>query len=159
MMDKKDIRELELVEAKLEELLLSVSKHKIEELQRLIATHFIKRFGGKRWRPKYGSISKCFRNSELEAFFKVVDNPKLGLLWRWQSTLALRIGEACVVNIKDLNLETREVLIRTLKAKTLDTLILPIPLFNETLDFIRSNQQAIQDAQGYLFFFLPAWYL
>ncbi|MCL4365140.1 tyrosine-type recombinase/integrase [Candidatus Marsarchaeota archaeon] len=155
MMDTKTIQELQELEDRLEnDLLGRLSKHKIEELQRVIATHFVKRFIGKRRKAKYGNISKCFKDSEITAFFKVVNDEKFRLLFLYQSTLGLRIGEAVKLNIKDLNLESRELLINTEKEGigAVDSLIVPMDLFNETLEFIKDNQKEIEKAQGYIFY-------
>ena len=43
-------------------------------------------------------------------------------------------------------------MVKTEKAMTLDTLLIPAPLFKETLDFIKANTGAIEKADGYLFF-------
>ena len=82
------------------------------------------------------------------------DDDKFRLLWLYQSTLALRIGEAVKINIKDLNLESRELLIRTEKegAGMVDSLLVPIYLFNATLEFVKARQREIEDAEGYIFF-------
>ena len=76
------------------------------------------------------------------------------MLWLYQSTLALRIGEAVKINIKDLNLESRGLLIRTEKegAGMVDSLLVPIYLFNATLEFVKAHQREIEDAEGYIFF-------
>lgn len=151
-MDSEAINELDLIEGKLNELLPRLGKHRIEELQRLIARHFVKRFAGRRKLCKYGHLNKGFTTEQVKAFFGVIDSAKLRLLFGLQASLALRIGEACRVSIKDLNLETRELLIRTEKAQTLDTLIIPLALFNELLDYVRTNAKDIEQANGYLFY-------
>jgi integrase len=152
MMDSKAIDELMLVEAKLDELLPHLGKHRIEELQRHIAKHFVRRFAGKRKTCKYGRLSKGFNEFELQKFFASVSNKKLLLLWKYQATLALRIGEVCKLNIKDFNLETRELKIVTEKAKIWDSLIVPQGLFQETLNFINYNKAQIEDSGGFIFY-------
>ncbi len=154
MMDSERLNELILVEAKLEELLPHMSKHRIENLQRLVAKSFVKRFGTTRKKPKYGNISKCFSDLELQRFFKAISDEKMRLLFLYQSCLALRIGEVVKVNIKDLNLETRELVIHTEKEGegAVDSLIVPTDLFRETLNFIRAHSLEIEQAQGYLFY-------
>lgn len=88
----------------------------------------------------------------MQAFLRVIENPKLRLLFRYQAELGLRIGEAVKVNVKDINTETRELIIRTEKAQTLDCLIIPLPLFRDTLEFIKANSKQIEQYEGYLFF-------
>ncbi len=144
--------EMQDVQDRLDLLLPKIGKHKIELIQQHIAKHWEKRFQGKRRMPKYGSLNKGFTEQEIVAFFRAIDNDKFRLLFEYQANLGLRIGEACQVNIKDINFETRELKIRTEKARTIDTLIIPFPLFKETIEFAQNNAELIQQAQGYLFF-------
>ncbi len=66
--------------------------------------------------------------------------------------LGLRIGEAVRINVKDIRFESRELVVKTEKAMTLDTLLIPAPLFQATLDFISGNTEAIEKAEGSIFF-------
>lgn len=154
MMDREHVEALMRIEAELSELLPHVSKHRIEELQRVIAKHFVKRFASKHRKAKYGNISKCFTDSEIQAFFKAIKDEKMHLLFMFQAQLAMRIGEVVQLNLKDLNLETRELLIHTEKegAGVVDSLIVPMDLFNETLEFIRGHSAQIEKAQGFVFY-------
>jgi len=152
MKDSEAINELVLIEETLDKLMPRLSKHRIEELQRYIAKHFVKRFAGKRKMCKYGRLSKGFNELELQRFFASVSNKKLLLLWKYQATLALRIGEVCKLNLKDLNLETRELKIATEKARILDSLIVPQGLFQETLVFIQNNKMQIEESGGFIFY-------
>jgi len=102
--------------------------------------------------PKYGSINKGFTEEEIVVFFRAIDNEKFKLLFEYQAHLGLRIGEACRINIRDINFQSRELRIKTEKARTLDALIIPINLFRETLEFAQFNASKIEKAQGYLFF-------
>ena len=43
-------------------------------------------------------------------------------------------------------------MVKTEKAMTLDTLLIPAPLFQATLDFISGNTEAIEKAEGSIFF-------
>lgn len=152
-MKEEHLNELIAVERKLNELLPHISKHRLEELKRLVANNFVKRFGHSYKIPKYGRTSKCFSDAQLKAFFDIAgkDSPKLALLFKLQAQLALRIGEAVKVSIKDIDFSTREILIRTEKAQILDTMILPLPLFNELIDYIKANTKEIESADGYIF--------
>jgi integrase len=58
--------------------------------------------------------------------------------------LGLRIGEAVRVNIKDINFEIRELTSKTEKARTLDTLIIPVLLFKDTIAFISKHKTEIE---------------
>lgn len=144
--------ELIRVKAELEELLPSLGKHKIEILQKTIQAHYIKRFKGRRKTPKYGSLNKGFTESQLQVFFRSIRNEKYRLLFAYQAQLGLRIGEVVKLNIKDINFQSRELKVYTEKAQTLDTLIIPLKLFEETNTFIASFELEISEAQGYIFF-------
>ncbi len=56
-----------------------------------------------------------------------------------------------MVNVKDTGFDNRELMIRTEKAHTLNTLIIRIPLFKLTLEYIGQYKQHIQK-DGHLFF-------
>ena len=105
-------------------------------------------------RPKYGSMNKGFTAEELERFFRFVECPKLRLLFAYQATLGLRIGEAVRLNIKDLNLRTQELRIFTEKSGKTDFLLVPEKLFQTTLDYIAAYEKEISACRGYLFFSL-----
>lgn len=104
--------------------------------------------------PKYGSMQKGFREEELKKFFSVIDDPKLHLLFSFQAILGLRIGEAARVNIKDINLRTRELRIFTEKARVTDYLIIPIPLFEQVIKYVNAYEKEIAECKGFLFFSL-----
>ena len=126
-------------------------KHQLVEIRKLVTSQFVKRFKKNRI-PKYGSINKGFTELELKRFFSVIDTPKFHLLFAYQAHVGLRVGEALRINIRDIKFETRELAIRTEKAGTLDILLIPLPLFKETLDYIESNTKGIEGSGGYLFF-------
>ena len=131
-----------------------LGKKDIKALRSVIYQHWQKRFR-KNHPPKYGSINKGFNDQEFQKFFRAIDNDRFRLLFLYQAQLGLRIGEAVRINIKDMDLETRELTLRTEKAQTVDVLLVPVPLFQKTLDFIKANMDRIEEAQGYLFFKEP----
>ena len=145
-------KELANMKEELKLILPELGKHKIEELRRVIDRHYEKRFKGKRKIPKYGSLNKGFTEQQLQAFFMKIDSTKFRLLFEYQAYMGLRIGEVCRVKVSDINFATRELTIRTEKAKTLDTLIIPQRLFDETIAFIRENAKEIESHENYLFF-------
>ncbi|MEW6035157.1 MAG: site-specific integrase [Candidatus Micrarchaeota archaeon] len=102
--------------------------------------------------PKYGSMNKAFTDEELEHFFSVIKDPKTHLLFSFQAILGLRIGEAVRLNIKDINLKTRELRIFTEKSGKTDYLIIPEALFDRTIRYINSYDRDISAANGFLFF-------
>ncbi|MDE1868410.1 MAG: site-specific integrase [Candidatus Micrarchaeota archaeon] len=111
-----------------------------------------KRFAGKRKTPKYGSLSKAFSDIQLQRFLHVIDSDKFRLLFKYQAQLGLRIGEAVRVNISAIDLETRGLTVKTEKAQVMGPLLIPMPLFKETIAFISKHKAKIEEAQGYLFY-------
>jgi integrase len=103
-------------------------------------------------KPKYGSMNKAFTDQELELFFSVIDDLKFHLLFSFQAIMGLRIGEAVVVNIKDINLRTRELRIFTEKSKRTDFLLIPLNLFDRVIHYINTYEDEIAKAKGFLFF-------
>jgi integrase len=150
-LDPDTLKELESVQAQLNALLPKLTKWKVEELQHQIAQFYTKAWTHRKT-PKYGSIQKGFNQDELDRFFAVIKDERWKLLFSYQAFLALRIGEAVVLNMKDFNFEIRELRVRTEKAHTLDTLKLPDFLFEFTLGYIKTYNKEIENHKGYLFY-------
>jgi integrase len=146
------MNDLELLKSELNTALPGLGKHRIEELRRVIDRHYQKRFRGKRRIPKYGSLNKGFTDNQLQVFFRAINNEKHRLLFSYQAQLGLRIGEVVKLNLKDIDFKTRELRVFTEKAHTLDTLIIPLTLFNETNTYIECFRNEIALNQGYIFF-------
>jgi integrase len=140
-----------LLKSELEQYLPTLPKHHLVEIRKMVMQQFRKRFQRSRI-PKYGSLNKGFTEQEIIKFFKAVDNEKFKLLFSYQAQLGLRIGEAVRINIKDIKFESRELVVKTEKAMTLDALLIPAPLFQATLAFIEADGEAIEKAQGCIFF-------
>ncbi len=132
-------------------VLPKLSKNQVETLRSIVHQHYVKRFKRSRI-PKYGNLDKGFTEQEITAFFKAVDNPKFNLLFSYQAQLGLRIGEAVSVNVKEINFDTRELMLKTEKAQTLDTLLIPATLFKRTLEFIGRHTKEVEESGGYVFF-------
>ncbi len=131
---------------------MNISWHQLQKLQSVLHKTQTKRFAGKRKTPKYGSISKAFSESQLQRFLHVIDSDKFRLLFSYQAQLGLRIGEAVRVNINSIDLETRELTLKTEKAQVMDSLLIPMPLFKDTIAFITKHRAEIEKAQGFLFY-------
>lgn len=144
--------ESQAVEDYLKAQLPSLGKGRIEELRKTINAYYLSRFNRKRHKPRYGTINKGFTEQQLTAFLRAIDNPKMKLLFNYQAQLGLRVGEVCKLNVKDINLETRELIIKTEKSGQLDSLIIPLPLFRDTLEFIKSSSKPIEGCEGYIFY-------
>ena len=151
-----DNLELDRVKGEVAQILPSLGKHRIEELRRVIDAHYKKRFRGKRRIPKYGNLNKGFTDNQITAFFMAIHNEKHRLLFSYQANLGLRVGEVVKVNLKDINMQTRELIVFTEKAKTIDTLIIPLKLFEETKTYINCFSMEIGQAKGYIFFRDPS---
>ncbi len=145
------LEELQRIKGELRELLPLLSKWRVEELQKLVLEHYTRKWRKRRF-TKYGAINKGFTQSELNLFLDAVKEPRFKILFSYQAYLGLRIGEACKLNMRDFDFKIRELRVNTEKAHTLDTLIVPQFLFEQTLEYIRTNQKAIEGAQGYLFY-------
>ncbi len=143
--------EPEQLKKHIQEVLPNLTFHEIKDVLSLI--YKIKK---RRYRsnapPKYGSLNKGFSEHDVQAFFKIIDNDKFRLLFGYQAQLGLRIGEAVKANVKDIRFETRELIVKTEKAHVIDTMLIPIPLFRQTLEFINRNEKAIMQACGFVFF-------
>ncbi len=132
-------------------LLPTLPKHEVEDIRSIVHQHYVKRFRRSRI-PKYGNLNKGFTEYEIQRFFKAIDNDKFRLLFSYQAQLGLRIGEVLRLNLKAINFQTRELTLKTEKARILDTLLIPTPLFKQTMEFIKANMPQIEQAKGYIFF-------
>jgi len=128
-----------------------LSKSQMEELTTTIRKAYLSRFKRRRT-PKYGNLNKGFTEPQLNMFFRAIDDVRFKLLFQFQATLGLRVGESVKVNIGDIDFETRELRIHTEKAKILDSLIIPISLFQELIVYIKEHKDRIEAAKGYLFY-------
>ena len=136
----------EHLKVELEAQLPYLPKHCLVDIRKMVVAQFVKRFKRSRI-PKYGSLNKGFTESELQQFSRHVTNPKFHLLFSYQANLGLRLGEAIKINVKDIKFESRELVVKTEKAMTLDTLLIPALLFQATMSFIEEHSEAIK-AQG-----------
>ena len=153
LFEKRDMFHLEPDNAHdlLKEVLPRIPKWREEEIIATLRKHYITRYK-KLKNPKYGKLNKGFTESELKSFLDAVRSSKMRLLFKYQAQLGLRIGEVVQVNIGKMNFETRELTLRSEKSRVLDTLLIPLPLMRETVEFIRNNAEAIEESKGYLFF-------
>ena len=56
------------------------------------------------------------------------------------------------INLKVISFQIRELTLKTEKARILDILLIPAPLFKQTMEFIKANMTHIEQAKGYIFF-------
>lgn len=150
--DRDAVVELEREKEIVAQLIPRLGKHKIEELRKVIDRHYIKRFQGKCRIPKYGDLNKGFTEEKLRVFFLAVDKPKYKVLFGFQAYCGLRIGEACRVNFNDIDWKTREFKIKSEKTNKLNTLIIPLGLFQQLEEYVQEHKAEIDNAQGYLFY-------
>ncbi len=66
--------------------------------------------------------------------------------------MVLRVGEVSKLHISNINFDKRELTLKSEKSGRLDSLIIPIDLFKETIDYIAKNEASIKASTGYLFF-------
>ena len=137
---------------KVEEKCNSLSFHQMIELKSRVHKVYVKRFKQKQSEPKYGSINKGFTELELQRFLRSVPNDKFRLLFKYQVFLGLRIGEVCKLQIGNIDFEKRELTIFSEKRQKPDSMIIPHELYLDTIEFIKSNMDAIKSSDEYLFF-------
>ena len=129
----------------------SIPQSKLEELKTVLHRVYKKRFKAPS-APKYGSINKAFTELELQHFLKSVKSEKFRLLFRYQAFLGLRVGEVHKLHISNINFDKRELTLRSEKSGKMDSLIIPMELFKETVEYIAKNEALIKAANGYVFF-------
>ena len=129
----------------------TISKNKLEQLRTIVTRAHERRFR-RRQEPRYGSINKGFTEIELQHFLSNVRSDKFGLLFRYQAYLGLRVGEVCKLHISNIDFDKRELTIKSEKSGRMDSLIIPLDLFKETVEFINRHIAEIKAAQGYIFY-------
>ena len=135
----------------LKKILPNLAKHEVEELTHIIREHYVSTYKHNKT-AKYGHLNKGFDEWRIQTFFRVIDKPKYRLLFSYMANLGFRIGEVIRININQIDFKTRELKLRSEKSGRLDSLIIPVQLFKETVEFVRTNQEAIEQAQGFIFF-------
>ena len=129
----------------------SLSQAKVEELKAVLHKVYKKRFK-QPTEPKYGSISKAFTELELQHFLRNVKSEKFRLLFKYQAYLGLRVGEVSKLHVSNINFDKRELTLKSEKSGRLDSLIIPIELFRETVEYIAKNEAAVKASNGYIFY-------
>ena len=129
----------------------SASKHQIEEMRARINGIHAKRFR-RRKEPRYGTLNKGFTELELKHFLNNVPNEKFRLLFKYQAFLGLRVGEVCKLHLGNIDFDKRELTLQSEKSRKLDSLIIPIDLFKETIEYITKHAAEIKVAEGHVFF-------
>ena len=66
--------------------------------------------------------------------------------------MGLRIGEVCRLHVKDIASDKRELTLTTEKSKKVDSMIIPLELFQETVEYVAKNEANIRASNGYVFF-------
>jgi len=129
----------------------SVPKSQLNQARAIIAKVHAKRFRRRR-EPRYGSINKGFTELELQRFLRSVNSEKFGLLFKYQAYMGLRVGEVCRLQIGNIDFDKRELTIKSEKSSKMDSLIIPLDLFKETIGYIAKNEAPIKASNGYVFF-------
>jgi len=129
----------------------SASKPQLEQIRAIIAKSHAHRFK-RRKEPRYGTINKGFTELELQSFLRSVKNEKFALLFKYQAYMGLRVGEVCKLHISNIDFDKRELTINSEKSTKLDSLIIPLDLFRDTIQYIAKNEASIKASNGYVFF-------
>jgi integrase len=77
---------------------------------------------------------------------------KFRLLFSYQAYIGLRVGEVSKLHISNIDFDKRELTIKSEKSSKMDSLIIPLELFKETVEFMNRYQKEIKAAEGYIFF-------
>ena len=125
--------------------------HELKALKTVVNAVFVKKYRGS-GAPKYGTINKGFTELELDRFLRSVKNEKFGLLFRYQAYLGLRVGEVCKLHLGNIDFDKRELTIKSEKSGKMDSLLIPLDLFKETVEYIAKNADSIKAANGYVFY-------
>ena len=139
------------LQEQLRRVMPSLAKHHLEELTHTVREEYCRRYAHSK-NLKYGNLNKGFTEQELQAFFMAIENDEFKLLFEFMANLGFRIGEVVKINLKDINFESREIRLRSEKSRKLDSLIIPIPLFQETIQYAKLYSEQIKQNDGYLFF-------
>ena len=126
-------------------------KWQLEALRTVMVKAYMQRFKRRR-EPRYGSINKGFTEPELQRFFRSIASAKFALLFKYQAYMGLRVGEVSRLHISNIDFDKRELTIKSEKSGHMDSLIIPLDLFKDTVEFIEKNQKGIDAADGYIFF-------
>ncbi len=129
----------------------SMSKNQLERVRAIVARAHERRFKRRR-EPRYGSLNKGFTEPELQRFFRVIAAEKYALLFRYQAYMGLRVGEVCQLRISNIDFDKRELTLKSEKSAMMDSLIIPLDLFKETVEFLNKHSKEIEVADGYIFF-------
>ena len=143
--------EFDQLSHQLEDMANSLSQAKLEELKSTLHKVYKRRFKTSA-EPKYGSISKAFTEAELQHFLRCVKNEKFVLLFKYQAYLGLRVGEVSQLHISNINFDKRELTLKSEKSSRLDSLLIPLDLFKETIEYITKNEASIKASNGHIFF-------
>ena len=129
----------------------TVSKNKLEQLRTIVTKAHESRFR-RRKEPRYGTINKGFTEPELQCFFRSITNEKFALLFKYRAYISLRVGEVGKLHISNIDFDKRELTLKSEKSAQLDSLIIPLDLFKETVDFMNKHSAEIRLAEGYIFY-------
>ena len=66
--------------------------------------------------------------------------------------MGLRVGEVCKLHISNIDFDKRELTLKSEKSAKMDSLIIPLDLFKETVEFMNKYSREIEAARGYIFF-------
>ena len=143
--------EFESLSHQLEDVANALPQAKLEELKATLHKVYKRRFKTPK-EPKYGSISKAFTEAELQHFLRCVKNDKFLLLFKYQAYLGLRVGEVNQLHVSNINFDKRELTLKSEKSGILDSLLVPLELFKETVEYIAKNEASIKASDGYVFF-------
>ncbi len=126
-------------------------KWQLESVSKQLRRAYKKKFR-RRKETKYGNINRGFTDEELRRFFESCTNKKARFAFFLMSRLGLRLGEAVVIKLDDLDFTNEKIRISTEKAQTGDFLYLHQEV-RQVIDlWIVEHRDEILQANNYLLF-------
>lgn len=124
-----------------------LKKHQLEDLQHQIRLEIKRRYHHSK-APKYGTLDKSFKPEELEAFLQHVTHPKARTIFSIMAGLGLRIGEACSLRTKDIDIPGRRLWVSRTEKGSVPTMFF---VHDALLAALQEHLAAGRAGQEYLF--------
>lgn len=131
--------------------LWNLSQDKLKEIIKTVSKVRETKYKRRRIK-KYGNLNKGFTDEELKRFFKFCENDKARLTFQLMAYLGLRVGEAVMIKLSDLDFNKNKVRIETEKANTIDYLYMHEKVRILLKDWVRMHENQIKECDNYLFF-------
>lgn len=140
---------LELAE-KLKEKFMELSMHDLENIRSLASDTIKERFVRPK-KCKRGKLSPYITKHKWEKILRAEKNIKFRFCYYLMRKLALRVGEVVELNIKNINLELKEIFIITEKSQMPDKCFLDQESTQKLKEWIKDHEAEILINKGFIF--------